>query len=168
MASLKTKYCISDKHLQVSMKSSFQATHSFHSTALLPIFIRAQLKNGKRLIKLKNWALWNKFDSTIMTKFRSLMDMQASLKNYTGCSKSNVSYFITPAHSVRGRSWWYGSRGWTFPPISHYILLLHDRWQQRGSLTKRPLTWKCTWSRSVEVNSSTERKWHPLTFINTC
>lgn len=114
MASLKTKYCISDKHLQVSMKSSFQATHSFHSTALLPIFIRAQLKNGKRLIKLKNWALWNKFDSTIMTKFRSLMDMQASLKNYTGCSKSNVSYFITPAHSVRGRSWWYGSRGWTF------------------------------------------------------
>ena len=34
------------------------------------------------------------------------------------------------ARDFRGRSWWYGSRGQTFPPISHYILLLCDRWQK--------------------------------------
>jgi len=39
------------------------------------------------------------------------------------------------AHNIRwehGRS---GSRSWTFPPTSHYILLPWDRRQQRGSLT---------------------------------
>jgi len=28
-------------------------------------------------------------------------------------------------------------------PISHYTLLLCDRWQQRGVLTPWHLTWKC-------------------------
>ena len=31
------------------------------------------------------------------------------------------------AHNIRGRYWWFGSRGWTFPPISHYILFI--MWQ---------------------------------------
>ena len=39
------------------------------------------------------------------------------------------------AHDIRGRCWWYGSMGWTFPLIVCSILLLCDRWQQRGSLT---------------------------------
>jgi len=63
--------------------------------------------------------------------------------------------------------WWYGSRGWTVCPIFHYILLLCDRWQQRGSLTKWCLTWECIWSKVLSLNSSMRKKWHPETFINT-
>jgi len=40
---------------------------------------------------------------------------------YEGCFESNA--------------WWYGSGGSTFPPVSHYMLLLCDRWQQRGTDT---------------------------------
>jgi len=54
-----------------------------------------------------------------------------------GCFESNASYFMMSAHD---RCWLHGSRVWTFPPISHYILLW-DRWQQRGSPTERCLTW---------------------------
>jgi len=50
-------------------------------------------------------------------------------------SESNASYFMMLACDIRGGCWWYGSR--TFPPISHCILLLCDRWQQSGSLTER-------------------------------
>ena len=72
------------------------------------------------------------------------------------------------AHDIRGRCWWCGSRTWTFPPIFHYFLLLCDRWQQRCSLTEWRLTWKCGWSKVVSMNSSTQKKWHPLTLIDTC
>lgn len=65
-----------------------------------------------------------------------------------GCSKTNSSYFIMLAHGIRGR-WWHGSRGWTFLLISHYILLLCDEWQQRGSLTIWCLTRKSIWRKSV-------------------
>jgi hypothetical protein len=37
--------------------------------------------------------------------------------NLRGRPESNASYFIMLSHDVRGRCWWYGSRGWTFPPI---------------------------------------------------
>ena len=53
--------------------------------------------------------------------------------NLRGILKSNTSYFIVLAHSVRGGSWWYLSR---YLPKFHYILLPRERWQQRGSLTK--------------------------------
>jgi len=51
-------------------------------------------------------------------------------------------------------------------PIFHYVLLLCVRWQQRGSLTKRSMTWKCVWSKDVELNSSVKEKCYPLTFID--
>jgi len=35
------------------------------------------------------------------------------------------------ACDIRDR-WWHGSRGWTFPLVSHYISWLCDRWKQRG------------------------------------
>ena len=69
-------------------------------------------------------------------------------------------------HNIRGRQWWYGSRGWIFPPVFHYMLLLCDRWQQRGSLTKWHLTWKYIWSKGVGLNSSMLKIAHPLTFTN--
>jgi len=71
-----------------------------------------------------------------------------------GCFEGNSSYFITLAHSVRDGCWWYDSKGWIFPPIFHYLLLPCDGWQQRGSLTKWRLTWKCAWSKDLSLNSS--------------
>lgn len=46
------------------------------------------------------------------------------------------SYFVKLARDVRGASWMYGHRGWTFPKIFCCILLPWDRWQQRGSVTQ--------------------------------
>jgi len=48
-------------------------------------------------------------------------------KNYECRAENSVSYFMKLAHNVRGGCWWHGSRGGTFPPISHYMLLLWDR-----------------------------------------
>ena len=67
---------------------------------------------------------------------------------------------------ARDRCWWYGSRGWTFPPISHYMLLLCDKWQQRGSLTEWCLTGKCVWIKGVSLNFSMQKKQYPLTSIS--
>ena len=67
---------------------------------------------------------------------------------------------------VRGRCWWHGKIGWTFPPIFHYILLLYDRWQQRGSLTKWCLTWKCIWRKDMWLNPSLWKPLHSLRFID--
>jgi len=39
------------------------------------------------------------------------------------------------APDIIDQCWWYSSEGWPFLPIFHYILLLCDRWQQRGILT---------------------------------
>ena len=62
------------------------------------------------------------------------------------------------AHDTIGGWWWYGSRSWTFSSVSHAILLPCDRLQQRGTLTEWCLTWKCIWSKGVELNSSTRKK----------
>ena len=85
---------------------------------------------------------------------------------YEGCFKCSASCFMMLARDVRGRWWWYGSRGWTFLPIFRYILVLWDRWQKRDSLTTWHLTWKCVWSKGVSLNPSMWKKWHPLTFIS--
>jgi hypothetical protein len=31
--------------------------------------------------------------------------------------ESNSSYFTVLALDIRDGCWWYGSRGWTFPPV---------------------------------------------------
>jgi len=54
--------------------------------------------------------------------------------------------------------WRYGSWDWTFPPVSYYILLLCDRWQQRDRLTEWCLTWKWEWSKGIEFNYSMQKK----------
>ena len=55
-----------------------------------------------------------------------------------------------------------------FPLIFHYILLLGEKWQQRGSLTKWHLTWKCIWEQRyitevlhVEKIARAECLWRP-------
>ena len=82
---------------------------------------------------------------------------------YEGCSESNASYFIRLAHHIIGRCWWDDSRNLSLPPVFPWILLPGDRRQQRGSLTKWRLTKKPGWSKGVELNSSMQKKWHPLT-----
>jgi len=72
------------------------------------------------------------------------------------------------AHSIGDGCWLHGSTGQTFPPIVHYILLLCDRWQSRGALTKWHVTWKSGWSKGMSLISSMRRKWHLLTFIDAC
>jgi len=50
--------------------------------------------------------------------------------------------------------------------VFRYILLQCGRLRQSGSLTKWCLTWKRVWSEGVELNSSVQKKLHPLTFID--
>jgi len=59
------------------------------------------------------------------------------------CSESNTSYIIMLVHNTGGECCWNGNIGITFLPIFHYILLLCERWQQKGILVKCCLTWKC-------------------------
>ena len=84
------------------------------------------------------------------------------------CSRNNASYYVMLAHNLRGDYWWYGSRAWTLPPVFRYILLPWDIWQQRGRLAEWHLTRKCVWSRCVSLNSSVWKKWHSLTFTDSC
>jgi len=85
-----------------------------------------------------------------------------------GCSGNNASHYVLLASDIRGGCWWYSSRGWTFLPVSRYMLLPCDRWQQKGSLTKWDLTWKGVWSRGVSLNSSMQEERYPLTFTDAC
>jgi len=52
------------------------------------------------------------------------------------CSESNASSFTSFACNVRDRCWWDGSRGWTFLPTLHYILLPCDRLAAQGQSDK--------------------------------
>ena len=70
------------------------------------------------------------------------------------------------AHNGRDRDLWHGSRSWSFPPTSDYILLPCDRWQQSSTPTKWHLTWKCVWNKCAELNFSMQKKLHSLTFFD--
>ena len=72
------------------------------------------------------------------------------------------------AHDIRSRSWCYGSWDWTVLPIFHYVLLPCNRWQQRGSLIKWHLTWSAYETKVCHWNSSVWKKWHPLTYTDSC
>ena len=88
---------------------------------------------------------------------------------YEGCFESNT-YFIILAHAIRVGCWWYGSRGWIFPPISRYMLLPCDRWQKRGTLTDWRLPWKCTWNNVCHWDLPCRTNgtcWHSPTLVNT-
>ena len=126
----------------------FLKVHNLHSSS------ESNVK--KRILDTDNHSQWLRL-SAVLLGF-------SSEENHHGCSKSNTFYFTMLVHNIRGRCWSYGSRGWTFPPISRYILLPCDRWQQSGTLTKWCLTWKCRWSKGVPPNCSVWKKLHPLTF----
>ena len=89
----------------------------------------------------------------------SCICVSTCVNTYEGCSEGSVSYSIILAHDVRGGCWWYGSRGWTFPPILRY------GWQQRGTLTKWCPTWNCIWSKGVSLNSLHAEKMVPTDIL---
>lgn len=68
---------------------------------------------------------------------------------------------------IRGSCCWCGSRGWTLPPVFCSLLLLCDRWQQRGTLTEWRPNLKCVWSRGVSLDSSMQKSMI-LTDIRQC
>ena len=88
----------------------------------------------------------------------SLLGYISYLNKYEDWSKSNACYLIILAYKIRGRCWWYDSRGRTLPPVFHYILLSCYRWQQQRNLTKSHLTWKWIWNKGVELNLPMQEK----------
>ena len=82
-----------------------------------------------------------------------------------GCFESNASYFIRLAHDITGRCWWDGSRGWTFLPTSHYILLLGGN---RGAVWQNGIWYGSADGANMSSNSSMQKKLHPLILIKSC
>jgi len=143
---------------------------------LIPWTLQVSLKSGQNnpnkteeLVKGSNW-----FECLLSPQLRregmdkELTERWYKHELYVGCSESNASCVTMLVHDIRNRCWWDGSRVWTFSSLSFYMLLLCDRWQQRGSLTKWCLTWMYVWSKGVELNSSMQIKWYPLTFNDAC
>ena len=65
----------------------------------------------------------------LYSHLKDLVDLnQLQNFSYKDSSESNASYLVVLAHNIRGRWWWYVSRGWTFLPIFHCILFMYDRW----------------------------------------
>jgi len=91
---------------------------------------------------------------------------------YKGRSKSNASYFILLFCNVRGGCCWYGSRGWTLPPVSHYMFLLCDRWQQRGKLGTLLVfdteVWMKHMYRWITPCGKKGTHWHSLILVKCC
>ena len=137
------------------------------------ILTMVKTKSINAFLELKKW-LCIILGHVTFIYFISSCTHKAMFKNLMVCSciyecysKRNASYYMTLAHSISGGYWWWGSRGWTFPPVSCCILLQCHSWQQRGSLTEWHPTWKCRWSKGMSLNFSIQKKWHQLTFINT-
>ena len=100
----------------------------------------------------------NLYLSLQMEKFHSFLCLnRISWYTHThmhwGCSESKAPIFLMLVRNIICGCW-YGSRGWTFLSRFHYMLLLRYKWQQKGSLTKWRLIWKCIWSKGVPLNSS--------------
>jgi len=76
---------------------------------------------------------------------------------------------MTLAHDIKGEWWWYGSGGWTFPPVFHYTLF-HATDGSRGAVWQNSI-WPgnadeakvCRW-----IACSMWKRLHSLTFIDSC
>jgi len=115
------------------LSSYFMKTEDhFLSISFWKIFLRSVIW-GKMLhefTEMKRRSLWG-------CRVKTETSLQHTSKSiYRTSSESNASHFIMFIHNIRSGCWWYGSLWWTFPSRFHYLLLLCNRWQQRGSLTK--------------------------------
>ena len=80
---------------------------------------------------------------------------------YNGWSECQ---FTMLAHNIRGGCW-YGSKGWTFPPIFCYALSLYNRWQQRGSWQNGVWHGKADEAKVCHWTPPCRKKQHPLTSL---
>ena len=132
---------ITDEHHQTSLRAA--------ATAAEPHWCVSKVKYPTGLMALL-LSFFYSYNKILKIKISFVAYLHELYYIYKGRSESNASCFMTSTHHIRGRWWWYGSRGGTFPPISHSMLLPCDRWQQRGSLTQRCLTWKCGWRKGMK------------------
>lgn len=115
---------------------SWQCAASWESAPLSKNQLRADLIQPgvfSTMAALLMMVQWWKEDLCYLKRWMAPVGMQGIMR---AAPKCNASYLFTLAHNVKGRWWWYGSRGWTFSPVFHSMLLLCYRWQLRGSLTK--------------------------------
>lgn len=82
---------------------------------------------------------------------------------YEGCSERNASYVIMLTHDIRGGCWWYSRRGWSFPYSITFCCCAAGG--SRGAVWQKGMWYGSVY---VSLNSSLWKKWHPLTFNNTC
>lgn len=69
------------------------------------------------------------------------------------------SLFIMLAHNISSRHWWYGYKGWIFPPLFHYILLLVT-FGSKGAVWHGSMKQRCV------TNFPHVKKLRPLPFIS--
>ena len=81
---------------------------------------------------------------------------------YKGCFKSNASYFIMLAHTIRGTYWWYDSRGWTFPECSITLTFIGACWK----LTEMKEWMLAQWSGEWCVSALTTVTWNTSHILN--
>ena len=80
----------------------------------------------------------------------------------------NASYFIILAHNISGMCWWYGSRVWNFLTTFHCILLLCGKWQLEGQFDRMASELKVCMKQRCHRIPPCGKKWHPLTFVDSC
>lgn len=88
--------------------------------------------------------------------------VQSKILENLDCLESCVSYAIALTHNVKGGCWWYSSRGLIFPLIFHWLFLLYDRQHQSDQMVSD----LCTGHKRVSLNSSLQKIYHPMTFID--
>lgn len=69
------------------------------------------------------------YASNSLSDYRKCGLTQLLHEAHTTPSESIWLLFILLAHGLGARHWWYGSRGWRFPPLFYYMLLQCDSWQ---------------------------------------
>ena len=137
------------------------------------------LENGNLLMSLF-WTVSSKIQDPIKPLLWWRQEWESRLTDYSQSLYNKLyitrvapklmsaSNFIMLDHNIRGRWWWYGSRGWTLLPTLHYTLLLYDRRQQRGtdkmaSDVKVHMKQKCvTEFLHAEKMAPTDIHWHSL------
>lgn len=60
--------------------------------------------------------------------------------SYEGCSKSNTYCFIILVHDIKGRCWWYNSRGWTFSAVLWFCCQAPCQFEDCGAIASRGCT----------------------------
>jgi len=84
---------------------------------------------------------------------------------YKDCSESTACYSFLLVHNIKGRCWWYGSTGWIFLLIFHFIDMQQMAVEEQSdSMTFDMEVWME--QRCVVEFVHTGKKMHSLTFTD--